>query len=62
MRRASYRAGIAWIAANDEPGDLEAASVGDSVSVLLLADLFHVDPARVARDVVRARAREEAAS
>lgn len=56
MRRASYRAGVAWIAANDEPLETDAGVVADLISVLLLADLFGVDPSRVAADVLRKRA------
>lgn len=46
MRRASYRDGVAWIAANDEPGEATSR---------MLADLCGVDPDRVDRDVERYR-------
>jgi hypothetical protein len=46
------------IAMNDNPGDverLEAATLETYLSVSLIADLFGVTPARVARDVCKAR-------
>lgn len=55
MKRASYRAGVAWIAVNDEPTDRDMESIAGYVSTLLLADLFEIEPARVAHDVQRAR-------
>lgn len=60
MRRASYRAGVAWIAENDGSGDPDAVRVNVEeirglISVLLLADLFEVESLRVAEDVVRYR-------
>jgi hypothetical protein len=55
MKRASYRDGIAWIALNDEPTEMDAQVVGGFISTILLADLFGVEPARVAEDVVRYR-------
>jgi hypothetical protein len=55
MRRASYRAGVRWIAENDEPDSMEPGDVSYFVSSLLLADLFEVEPERVGRDVVRQR-------
>jgi hypothetical protein len=57
VRRASYRAGVAWIAVNDEPTDRDAESIAGYVSTLLLADLFAIEPDRVAADVLRARRR-----
>ena len=63
MKRRGYRFGVAWIADNDEPADLDPCSVAGYISTLLLADLFSVKPERVAADVVRHRAdhREEPA-
>ena len=40
MRRASYRAGVYWIAMNDEPGEGSQEVVAGFISTLLLADLF----------------------
>ena len=58
MKRASYRVGVYWIAINDEPLDGDPASVAGYISTLLLADLFGVDPQRVAKDVLRQRQKE----
>ena len=55
MRRASYRAGVEWIAANDEPLGLDPESIAGYISTMLLADLFGVEPARVATDILRKR-------
>jgi hypothetical protein len=62
MKRASYRHGIAWIAENDEPGDLDECVVARQISffwVVLVADLFDVDLDHVASDVVRFKKRWE---
>lgn len=64
MRRASYREGVEWIAMNDNvgddgPGEPDAErNVAGYISTGLLAALFDVEPARVARDVMRIRRRE----
>ena len=55
MKRASYRSGIAWIAQNDEPEELDAYLVAHQISVVLLADLFDVDLEKVGRDVIKYR-------
>lgn len=58
MKRASYRAGVVWIARNDEPGSSDALDdsvVSGYISVSLLADLFDKDPGDVARSVIRYR-------
>lgn len=58
MKRASYRQAVRWIAENDDPGDDEADNVdavAEMISVLLTADIFGVEPKRVAADVVRKR-------
>lgn len=57
MRRASYRDGIFWIAANDDTewteGAPETAQGTPSVTACLLADLFEVTTDRVRTDVIR---------
>jgi len=58
-KRASYRVGVAWIALNDEPEDLDASNVAGYISTTLLADLFDKDPEKVGEDVVRYRERVE---
>lgn len=47
-----YRFGVAWIAMNDEPADLNMNNVSGYVSTLLLADLFGKPADRVAEAVV----------
>ena len=46
---------MAWIAENDDAGTLDADIIAGYVSTLLLADLFHKEPAVVAQDIVRVR-------
>ena len=54
--RASYRAGVAWIAFNDNAGEGDSIQeVAEYISTLLLADLFGADPYEVARDIVTRR-------
>lgn len=54
MRRASYRAGVFWIAANDDTQWVDDAVCNTpSVTACLLADLFEVDTERVRVDVRR---------
>jgi hypothetical protein len=60
MKRAGYRAGIEWIAVNDEPTDTNPETIADYISSMLLADLFGVEPKRVGRDVARYRAKHSA--
>ena len=55
MKRASYRAGVDWIARNDDPENLNEEDVAYFVSSLLLADLFEVESKKVGKDVVRKR-------
>lgn len=53
MKRASYRAGVKWIAENDESGgSQDPEHIAGSSPILLLADLFEVAPIRVAMDVL----------
>ena len=59
MKRASYRLAVEWVALNDAAGDDDPPEIlSGLVTVGLVADLFGVDPARVARDVIRVRRRE----
>ena len=53
MRRASYRDGIYWIAANDDTEWVDGDYGTPSVTACLLADLFSVDTERVRVDVRR---------
>ena len=49
MRRASYRTGVAWVAENDEPNELDAEIIAGFISTSLLADLFGKSVEAVAR-------------
>lgn len=57
-KRASYRHGVSWIALNDEPVEMDPQEIASLISVLLLADLFEVEPLKVAQDIVKIRIRE----
>lgn len=59
MKRRGYRYGVAWIALNDDPLETDPEAISGLISVLLLADLFSVEPERVAQDVIRFRRKEE---
>jgi hypothetical protein len=64
MRRPSYRAAVRWVAENDSAGDTDALDVGpvsELITTVLVADLFGVDPVRVAVDVIQVRGRERRA-
>lgn len=58
MKRASYRHAVDWIAVNDETAEMDLGYIADFVSVLLIADIFDVDPHKVARDVLKIRQKE----
>jgi len=58
-KRASYREGVAWIALNDEPEDLDLESVAGYISTQLLAALWGKEDEVVARAIVRYRVVEE---
>jgi hypothetical protein len=62
LKQASYRAGVAWIAENDEPGDRDPETVAELISTMLLADLFGAEPERVATDIIRYRAKHNIAA
>lgn len=53
--RASYPAGVDWIAFNDEPEDIDVDNVAGYISTSLLAELFGKDAAKVAADIVQRR-------
>jgi hypothetical protein len=58
----SYKAGVRWVAVNDNPADSHESRdvdcISGYISVLLLADLFAKDPLEVAKAVVALRERE----
>lgn len=60
MKRASYREAVEWIALNDDAVEHDVDNIRASISVLLIADLFRVESARVATDVLRFRLKDEA--
>ena len=55
MRRASYRAGVEFIAMNDDPDNMDLGDIRASLTVGLLAELFGVDTDRAAQDVANLR-------
>lgn len=58
VKRASYREAVAWIGDNDSgagPDAIDETQVSELVTCLLVADLFAVEPKRVARDIIRWR-------
>lgn len=60
MKRASYREACHWIAFNDDAAaGANEEEIGGYVTTLLVADIFSVEPERVARDVARIRNRKE---
>lgn len=64
MKRASYRAAIFWIAANDGAGDperLDPKHCAGIVSAVLVADIFGVPDELVGYDIVRKRKQLDAA-
>jgi hypothetical protein len=54
-RKPSYGDAVLWLAANDETAMHDANEIDGLTTVLLAADLFGVDPHRLAVDIVRAR-------
>jgi hypothetical protein len=58
--RASYRAGIRWIAENDETMERDRNVIRDLISVQLLADLFGKEDDDIAVDVLKYRSRNKA--
>lgn len=61
MKRASYKAGVEWIALNDETACMDVNEIDGFVSTLLLADLFDVEPSKVAADILKYRQKAQAA-
>lgn len=58
MKRASYKAAIAWIAENDGGGDdraFDPVYCSEIVSAVLVADIFDVDSAKVGADIAKYR-------
>ena len=59
MKRPSYRHAVQWIADNDEPEDTDVDEISGYVSTLLAADLFEIDPMKVAADIKRYRIKRD---
>ena len=59
MKRPSYIRAVEHVALNDDPGVTDPSEIVGSVSVVLVSDLFDIEPERVARDVARYRKRAE---
>lgn len=63
MKRASYREAVYWIAWNDDPADgPDTERIAAYVTAGLIADIFGVEPEKVARDVARCRRKEDIAT
>jgi len=61
MKRASYRDSVRWIAGNDNAGNGDDhTEVSEYITTALIADIFGTDVDRVATDVMRERAKEQA--
>lgn len=58
--RANYKAAIYWIAMNDDEVETDLETVARQISVVLVADVWGKDQHRVARDVLRVRAKSSA--
>lgn len=58
MTYPAYREAVHWIAHNDSPADgPDLVGIAGYLTTLLVADVWHRDPAQVARDVARVRRR-----
>ena len=55
-RSVAYRKAIAFVALNDDPADLDLASVAGLVTVALVSEVWSIPAAVVAADVVQYRA------
>lgn len=53
--RASYKNAIAWIADNDETGEMDIEVISTLISVVLVADVWGKSAQKVAEDVIRLR-------
>jgi hypothetical protein len=48
FRHEYYTRAVQWIALNDDPSCLDLKDISRQISVVLIADLFSVDPEKVA--------------
>lgn len=59
FKRASFTQAVKWIAFNDEPGEKDEQQIADSVTVMLIADIFGRPAQEVGRRVLRERIADE---
>lgn len=58
MKIANYLEAVEWIALNDSSGEktaLNVREVSELITTVLVADIFGVEPKKVARAVIRKR-------
>lgn len=58
-KKTKYQRAVEWIALNDETGETDPFVFADLVSVVLIADVFGMDPRDVTRHVFSYRRRQE---
>ena len=56
LTRPTFKSAIEWIAFNDEPGETDAKTTSELISVAIIADIFGTTVERVAADVLKVRA------
>ena len=58
MKKPSYPISCKWIADNDDPDEMDESIVACQVSVLMVADIYGIEPLFVAKSVVSWREKE----
>lgn len=58
MYRSTYDCAIAWIACHDPAVKHGSGELAQSISIILVADLYGVEPGQVVHDVMQAHRRE----
>lgn len=53
--RPSIKRAVEWIAYNDEPRDRDVNTVSELLTVLVVADMFDVEPEVIAKKIVNLR-------
>jgi hypothetical protein len=54
-RKTMYREAIEWIAFNDDEAETDIEVIRQQQTVVLVADIFHMVPGVIAREVIRLR-------
>jgi hypothetical protein len=54
-RKTMYREAVEWIAFNDDETETDIEAIRQQMTVVLVADVFHLVPGVVAREVIRLR-------